>query len=79
MRTVLGAFLVLVGIVLLVLPGPGLLLIAVGLGLMDLPISHRLRSWAHLQVEKYRSKREQKPNADDEAPASRPKPKRLPE
>jgi len=41
-RDVLGVALIVVGIAMLVLPGQGVLTILVGLGLLDLPIKHRI-------------------------------------
>jgi hypothetical protein len=41
-RNVLGAALVLLGVLMLVLPGQGILTILVGLMLVDLPIKHRV-------------------------------------
>lgn len=41
-RTLLGAALIGLGITMLVLPGQGVLTILVGLGVLDLPIKHRV-------------------------------------
>jgi hypothetical protein len=44
-RNLLGGLLVLAGIAMLVLPGQGILTIAVGIVLMDFPGKHRLERW----------------------------------
>lgn len=44
-KNLLGAILVLVGIAMLVLPGQGLLTIAVGIMLMNFPGKYRLEQW----------------------------------
>jgi hypothetical protein len=41
-RNVLGAMLIGAGVVMLVLPGQGLITILIGLSVLDLPIKHRL-------------------------------------
>ncbi|WP_394827100.1 PGPGW domain-containing protein [Pendulispora albinea] len=44
-RTVLGVILVLAGVVMLVLPGQGVLTIVVGLLVLELPIQHKVAGW----------------------------------
>lgn len=44
-RNLLGAMFVIAGILMLILPGQGLLAILVGIMLMDLPGKHRLAQW----------------------------------
>jgi len=45
LRNLLGVLLLLAGITMLFLPGQGLLTMAAGLGLLDLPLRHRLLVW----------------------------------
>ncbi len=59
-RIVVGLLLVVVGIVLSLplVPGPGLLVVAIGVGLLshEFEWARRLRNWAHAEVERLRSR-----------------------
>jgi uncharacterized protein (TIGR02611 family) len=59
-RIVAGLVLVMVGIILALplVPGPGLLVVAIGIGLLshEFEWARRLRNWAHAEVERLRSR-----------------------
>jgi uncharacterized protein (TIGR02611 family) len=59
-RIVVGLLLLVVGIVLSLplVPGPGLLVAAIGIGLLshEFEWARRLRNWAHAEIERLRSR-----------------------
>jgi uncharacterized protein (TIGR02611 family) len=59
-RIVAGLLLVVVGLILALplVPGPGLLVVAIGVGLLshEFEWARRLRSWAQAEVERLRSR-----------------------
>jgi hypothetical protein len=52
LRMGLGVLVFLVGVVLLFFPGPGLLLMAVGVGLVDPQLGQQMRAWVKSKLEK---------------------------
>jgi hypothetical protein len=52
LRATVGWVLLVLGVAMLVLPGPGILFVALGLGLIDLPFSRRLRGWLEEQAKR---------------------------
>jgi uncharacterized protein (TIGR02611 family) len=60
-RVILGAILLLGGIVLSVplVPGPGVVLVVIGLGFLshEFEWARRLRDWAHQQFDRYTGRR----------------------
>jgi uncharacterized protein (TIGR02611 family) len=60
-RIVVGAVLVLLGVVLALplVPGPGLLLVVIGLGLLshEFEWARRLRNWAHAEFDRISRRR----------------------
>jgi hypothetical protein len=54
-RNLLGAVLLIAGLVMLVTPGQGLLSIVVGLGLLDFPGKYRLQRWLIMRKPVWRS------------------------
>ena len=54
LRNIAGFVLVLLGVVGLVAPGPGILFIVLGLALIDVPIKHRSHVWLGKRSRAYR-------------------------
>jgi hypothetical protein len=57
-----GALIFLVGVVLLFFPGPGLLLMAIGLGLIHPPWGERIQIWFKQKLERRRPSKPAPPN-----------------
>lgn len=52
LRMALGGVVFLAGVVMLFIPGPGLLFIALGLGLVDPRLGNRFRFWLKAKLER---------------------------
>ncbi|HEX2879344.1 MAG TPA: hypothetical protein VHO25_07385 [Polyangiaceae bacterium] len=65
-----GSLIFLLGVVLLFFPGPGLLLMAVGLGMIHPPWGERIQIWFKHKLEQHRQRKQ--PPPEERPPAGPP-------